>query len=53
MDFRAELDDYSVLYELLEVLSKPYEDQSEDIEKKWYQKTPPWAAQLPGVAFLS
>jgi uncharacterized protein YdiU (UPF0061 family) len=51
--FRAEKDDYSVLYELLQVLSKPYEEQSEEIEKKYYQKTPSWAKQLPGVTFMS
>eukprot|EP01040_Poterioochromonas_malhamensis_P006508 gene6508-7008_t len=50
---RAELDDYSILHELLAVLSHPYDEQSQDVSSKWYQKTPPWAARLPGVAFMS
>jgi hypothetical protein len=35
------------------VLSKPYGEQTEEIEKKYYQKTPNWAKQLPGVTFMS
>ena len=45
--------DYSKLRELLAILSKPYEEQTEEITKEWYMKTPPWAKKLPGVSFMS
>lgn len=51
--YRAEAGDYSMLHELLAVLSKPYDNQSEEITKRWYTKTPAWAKKLPGVTFLS
>ena len=33
----------SILNELQLVLEKPYDEQSADIERKWYRKTPLWA----------
>jgi uncharacterized protein YdiU (UPF0061 family) len=45
--------DYSTLHELQEVLTHPYDEQSEETSAKWYQKTPSWAKKLPGVSFMS
>jgi len=45
--------DYSIINELLEVLEHPYDEQSSEIEMRWYKKTPDWATNLPGVAFMS
>ena len=45
--------DYSIINELYNVLSNPYDEQSDAIEKKWSIKTPKWARSMPGVAFLS
>jgi hypothetical protein len=52
--YRAEKkQDYALIHELMEVLSNPYEAQSPEIEARWYQVTPTWARQLPGVTFMS
>ena len=58
---QAEKGDYSVLHELLELFKDPYamnEQQESELsrrekEEKWYRRTPPWAQQLPGAAFMS
>jgi len=44
--------DYSMVAELLTLLSRPYDDQP-DAEKKWSRLTPEWARGHPGVAFMS
>lgn len=33
----------SILNELQSVLETPYEEQPEDVQRKWYRKTPSWA----------
>ena len=45
--------DYTLLHELMQVLSRPYDEQSEEISSKWYSKTPDWARGMPGVSFMS
>ena len=45
--------DYTMIETLLQVLSKPYEEQGLEEESQWYQVTPNWARQLPGVTFMS
>jgi hypothetical protein len=45
--------DYSLVHELLALLEHPYEEQSAETEEKWFHKTPIWARDLPGTAFLS
>ena len=48
----AEYGDYSVIKDLTELLENPYDEQP-DMEDKWYLKTPTWAQNMPGVAFMS
>ncbi len=47
----AESGDYSVIWELLELLRHPYAEQSE--MEKWAAKRPDWARQRPGCSMLS
>jgi uncharacterized protein YdiU (UPF0061 family) len=47
----AEIEDYSVLNELVELLKKPYEEQPEF--EKWYAKRPDWAREKVGCSMLS
>mmetsp|Transcript_48257 Transcript_48257/g.114829 ORF Transcript_48257/g.114829 Transcript_48257/m.114829 type:complete len:659 (-) Transcript_48257:175-2151(-) len=49
----AEAGDYSMVNELQDVLSKPYEEQSPEVSEKYFRRTPEWADQMPGVAFMS
>jgi len=42
----------SIISELTDLLSEPYQEQ-QDLEGKWYKRTPAWAEQQPGVAFMS
>lgn len=50
---QAEQGDFSVVHEIQDLLTQPYEEQSAERSQKWYQKTPRWAQSLPGVAFYS
>jgi uncharacterized protein YdiU (UPF0061 family) len=50
---RAEEGDFSVINELEALLKSPYDEQSEEMSKKWYAKAPTWAQGMPGSAFLS
>ena len=45
--------DYSVVRELHAVLLRPYEDQGEEVDERWAQKTPQWARKRLGVEFMS
>ena len=47
----AEKGDYSVLYELYELLKNPYDDQLSS--EKWFAKRPDWARQKIGSSMLS
>jgi hypothetical protein len=49
----AEAGNYSVLNELHVLLQRPYEEQGEEQEERWYRRTPDWARAMPGAAFLS
>lgn len=53
--YEQELNGYtgaSVVTELTELLSEPYQEQP-DLAAKWYKRTPSWAEDMPGVAFMS
>eukprot|EP01035_Chromulina_nebulosa_P019362 gene19362-25228_t len=50
---KAEDGDYSVLHEIARVLENPYDEQSDEISNKWFQKTPQWATDMPGCTFMS
>jgi serine/tyrosine/threonine adenylyltransferase len=47
--------DYSVVTELSELLSDPYDllESSEAVAEKWFVKTPYWAQSMPGAEFMS
>lgn len=45
--------DYTIVNELHEVLTRPYDEQGADIDAKYAQVTPKWARQRAGLAFLS
>ncbi|MDG1871706.1 MAG: protein adenylyltransferase SelO family protein, partial [Flavobacterium sp.] len=47
----AEKGDYSLLYELYELLKNPYDDQLSS--EKWFAKRPDWARQKIGSSMLS
>ena len=49
----AERGDVSVLHELHTLLQRPYENQGESADAKWYQKAPEYARAMPGALFLS
>ncbi|MFK7077136.1 YdiU family protein [Flavobacterium oreochromis] len=48
---KAELEDYSLLNELYEVIQKPYDEQPE--YQKWFAKRPDWAKEKIGCSQLS
>ena len=45
--------DYTIINELSGVLSKPYEEQSDEASDRWAQVTPVWARGRAGLAYLS
>ncbi|MBP4143144.1 YdiU family protein [Flavobacterium sp. P4023] len=47
----AEKGDYSLLYELIEMLKKPYDEQPNF--QKWFAKRPDWARNKVGSSMLS
>ena len=48
---KAEAGDASLVHELLEVLRRPYDEQSE--YEKHAEKRPEWARHRPGCSMLS
>ena len=50
---QAEKGDYSLIKELHELFSHPYDEQSELSASKYYIKTPIWAQNLAGSEFLN
>jgi uncharacterized protein YdiU (UPF0061 family) len=48
---RAEKGDYSQVHQLTTLLERPYVEQEGG--EMWFGKTPSWATNMPGVAFLS
>lgn len=49
----AEKGDYSVLHELETLLRSPYDEQTVELSRKWYIRTPDYAVNMPGVKFMS
>ena len=52
----AELGDFSVVQEILQVLTDPYaidESKAGEFRQKWYSKAPSWAESMPGCSFFS
>ncbi len=49
----AERGDYSLIHELLEVMTDPYAEQSEEIERKYYHKKPEELFNIAGVSHVS
>ena len=52
----AEKGDFSVVKEILEILTDPYalqEQFSSETKRKWYSKTPSWAQSMPGCSFFA
>jgi serine/tyrosine/threonine adenylyltransferase len=47
--------DYSVVKELSELLTDPYDlqERSLAVSDKWFVKTPCWAEKMPGAEFMS
>ena len=50
---RSEQGDHSIIHELSALLEQPYDEQSPELQQRWYAKTPDWAQNLPGVTFMS
>ncbi|RUM74083.1 MAG: hypothetical protein DSZ10_02250 [Sulfurovum sp.] len=45
--------DYSLIHELLEVMSDPYAEQSKEIEAKYYRLKPMELFDIAGVSHVS
>jgi uncharacterized protein YdiU (UPF0061 family) len=45
--------DYSLIYELQEVMNNPYEEQSKEIELKYYKEKPLELFDIAGVSYVS
>lgn len=45
--------DYALLRQLQEIMTKPYDEQSKEIEEKYYKLKPTAFFNMPGVAFYS
>lgn len=50
---QANLGNYDLIKELQEVMTKPYDEQSEEIENKYYRKKPPELFNIAGVSHVS
>jgi len=50
---KAKMGDYSLIKELQEVMNKPYEEQSKEIEKKYYTLKPTELFNIGGISHLS
>ena len=50
---KANYGDNSLIYELQEVMNKPYEEQSKEIEEKYYKKKPIEFFDIAGVSHVS
>ena len=45
--------DFSVLHELAQVFSHPYDEQSAEIEAKYYRRPPSELEKKAGIAYFS
>jgi uncharacterized protein YdiU (UPF0061 family) len=50
---KANKGDYTLIHELQEVMTHPYDEQSEEIEKKYYRKKPDEFFDMAGVSHVS
>lgn len=50
---QAERGDYSIIYALQEVMNNPYEEQSEEMEEKYYREKPTELFDIAGVSYVS
>lgn len=50
---QAETGDYTLLKELQEVISKPYDEQEKEIENKYYRKKPAELFNIAGISHVS
>ncbi|MCK7543084.1 protein adenylyltransferase SelO family protein [Marinobacter bryozoorum] len=50
---QAAAGDYTLLRELQDVITQPYAEQSEDVEKKYFRLKPPGLSDVGGVSHLS
>jgi len=50
---QAEQGDYTLIHELQEVMNKPYEEQSDAIEQKYYRKKPSELFKVAGISHVS
>lgn len=49
----AQKGDYSLIKELQDVMTKPYDEQSQEIEQKYYRKKPAELFEIAGVSHIS
>lgn len=49
----AEKGDYTLIKELQEVMTKPYDEQSKEIEEKYYEKKPSQFFDIAGISHVS
>ncbi len=49
----AEQGDYSLIKELQEVMNKPYDEQSKEVEEKYYKEKPSHLFDIAGVSHVS
>lgn len=45
--------DYSLIHELQEVMNNPYDEQSKEVEEKYYSKKPSELFDIAGVSYVS
>lgn len=45
--------DFTLIKEIHELLCHPYDDQSDEVTKKYFRTTPDWAKEMPGTAYLN
>jgi len=50
---KAEQGDYTLLRELQEIMTKPYEEQSSEIEEKYYREKPSELFNIAGISHVS
>lgn len=50
---KAQKQDYSLVQELQEIMTKPYDEQSSEIEKKYYVKKPMKFFNIAGISHIS
>uniref|UniRef100_A0A6T8K5B8 Selenoprotein O n=1 Tax=Hemiselmis andersenii TaxID=464988 RepID=A0A6T8K5B8_HEMAN len=53
IDAAADAGDFSLVQEVLEVMRRPYDEQSKEMEAKYFIKRPDWARTKPGCSALS